>query len=134
MSRAIPEWVAKHDDQAIPERVMERVLKRQRNADGIPVCPLCNVVIRPGDGVDYDHETPLIDGGSHAESNLRAVHRKCHRLLTARQAQTRAEERSQFRAVYGIKRSGNGFATNRNGKFKKRMDGTVIPRTTRTTP
>lgn len=96
-------WVAKHDDQAIPETVKRHVLERQRNADGVPVCPCCGREIRPGDGVDFDHDTPLIDGGKHSEENLRAIHRKCHRLKTANEAHDRAKERSQFASAYGIK-------------------------------
>jgi 5-methylcytosine-specific restriction endonuclease McrA len=96
-------WVGKNHDAPIPETVKRRVLLRQRNARGVPVCPLCTREIIPGEGVDYDHEKPLIDEGEHSEENLRAIHRKCHRLKTAREAHDRAKERSQFAAVYGIK-------------------------------
>lgn len=108
MSRAIPEWVAKHDDQAIPEKVQLRCFERDKRR-----CFLCGNLIRPGDGLDFHHRTPLIDGGRHAESNLVPVHRKCHRLQTAREATERASIRATVKSQYGIRKpsrlSGPGF-------------------------
>jgi len=110
MSRAIESWVAKHDDQAIPDKVKRRVLDRQRNADGIPICPDCTNQIRPSQAIEYDHALPLIDGGKHSEENLRAIHQKpCHAIKTAREAHNRAEERAQMMGVYGLKKSKTPF-------------------------
>jgi len=125
VTRSLEPWVAKHDDQAIPDRVKIRVLKSQANADGIPICPCCTMPVRPSDAVDFDHETPLADGGKHAEVNLRAIHRKCHKLKTAREAQTRAEERSQFKAIYGLKE---------RKAWPSRPFASANPRHTATTP
>lgn len=99
MSRSVPEWVAKHDDQAIPDRVRLRVFERHGRC-----CAICGGGIRAGDGTDFDHETPLADGGEHRESNLRPVHRKCHRLKTAREAHERAKNRAKVAKAYGLRK------------------------------
>lgn len=96
--RTIPEWIARNDDQAIPDKVKWRVFNR----DG-RICPLCGLLIRADAAIDYHHKVPLADKGQHRESNLVAVHRKCHRLITAKEAHARAEERAQAMSVYGIK-------------------------------
>lgn len=101
MARSVPEWIAKHDDQSIPARVKLRVLEFYRRR-----CPICGCEIREGDGADFDHVTPLADGGEHREKNLRPVHRRCHRLLTARQAQERAISRTKVKASFGLNQPG----------------------------
>lgn len=108
MARAVPEWIGKTPNAAIPGRVKLRIANRQRPASGeLPICPCCGLPIRDGEGTDFDHEIPLIDGGIHAERNLRAVHRRCHRLKTAREAQERAEVRARQRSALGIRRPGS---------------------------
>jgi 5-methylcytosine-specific restriction endonuclease McrA len=100
MPRSIPEWIGRTDDSAIPEKVQLRVFEANERR-----CFLCGNLIRPGDGMDIHHKTPLIDGGRHAESNLVPVHRKCHRIQTAREAQERAEHRGTVKSHYGIRTS-----------------------------
>lgn len=115
-SRTSQPWVAKHDDQAIPESVKRHILERQMNAAGEVICTDCGNVIRPGQKKAFDHETPLADGGEHSEANLRAIHEKpCHAIKTVAEAKARTKARSQFAAVHGIKTSksamrGAGFA------------------------
>ena len=46
-------------------------------------CPLCGEKLGPLDGLDWDHETALALGGTDDETNLRAVHRACHRVKTS---------------------------------------------------
>lgn len=97
-------WVAKHDDQAIPETVQRHILERQMNADGLIICPDCGNPIRPGQKKAFDHFKPLADGGQHSEANLRAIHEKpCHAIKTVVEAKARTKARSQFAAVHGIK-------------------------------
>lgn len=114
MPRTIPEWQGRTDDSAVPDKVRERILMRQRNADGDVICPDCGNIIRPGHGVEFDHAVPLIDGGRHAEGNLRAIHRKpCHQLKSAREALARAEARAATLSHYGARgkrMQGRGFA------------------------
>lgn len=123
--RTIPPWVGRTDDAKIPERVRIRILERQRDELGRPICPECGLPIRPGDGAEFDHEVPLIDGGKHAESNLRAIHRRpCHANKTAAESTQRAENRATVKSHYGLKEPSRGFATNRNGDWKKKNERT----------
>lgn len=46
-------------------------------------CPLCGEKLGPLEGLDWDHETALALGGADDETNLRAVHRTCHRVKTS---------------------------------------------------
>jgi 5-methylcytosine-specific restriction endonuclease McrA len=106
-SRTAQGWVAKHDDQAIPESVQRHILERQMNADGLIICPDCGNPIRPGQKKAFDHQKPLADGGEHSEANLRAIHeRPCHAIKTVVEAKARTKARSQFAAVHGIKQAG----------------------------
>lgn len=98
MPRAVDEWVGKSGDAKIPDRVRIRVFERHGRR-----CALCGNEVKPGDGTDFDHAVPLADGGEHRETNLRPVHRKCHRLKTAREAQERASVRAVVAKTYGLK-------------------------------
>lgn len=65
MSRSVPEWIADHDDQAIPTRVLLRVF-------GSGDCKKCGRRLRPGHWA-ADHIIALVNGGEHRESNLQAL-------------------------------------------------------------
>jgi 5-methylcytosine-specific restriction enzyme A len=67
--------------------------------------------------VDYDHETALADGGKHSEANLRAKHRRCHKLKTAREAQDRAINGRKVAHHYGLKQPSRGFYRPPGTKF-----------------
>lgn len=127
MPRQIDEWIGKHDDAAIPARVKVRVLDRQRPAPReLPICPDCGMPIREGDGCEFDHAVPLIDGGRHAESNLRAIHTKCHRRKTAREAMERAEARTHVKKAFDLsKPRGRPLAGTRASGIRRRMSGKV---------
>jgi 5-methylcytosine-specific restriction enzyme A len=117
MPRSVPEWVGRTDDARVPDRVKLRILQRQRDEQGRPICPDCGMPIVPGSGVEFDHEIPLIDGGRHAELNLRAVHRRCHKAKTAREALLRAENRAMVKSHYGLKEPSRGFYKPEGVKF-----------------
>ena len=77
MSRATDEWIATHDDQAIPSRVKVRVFDR---CDGR--CVICTLKIVGGLLPAYDHAQALVNGGSHRESNLQLLCVPCHKVKT----------------------------------------------------
>jgi 5-methylcytosine-specific restriction enzyme A len=84
VTRAVNEWVADHDDQAIPPRVQLRVWERD---GGVCQCG-CGIKIN-GKPWQLDHRVALINGGSHRESNLQV-------MLTAHHAdKTRADVREK---------------------------------------
>lgn len=99
MSRSVPEWVAKHPDQAIPPRVKLRIWTR---AEGR--CHLTGRKILPSDAYDFDHIIALVNGGQHREANLAPALRDKHRAKTAEDVKAKAHgDRAAMRMV-GIKR------------------------------
>lgn len=73
MTRSTGEWIAKHDDQAIPPRVKLRIFERDNGA-----CHICKQPIKTGETWDADHVIALANGGRHAEANLAPAHKHCH--------------------------------------------------------
>ena len=47
-------------------------------------CDICGGVIAPDEGFDISHRIPLALDGADDESNMFPVHRKCHRVETAK--------------------------------------------------
>lgn len=64
----------RRDKRAVFARKRLRVLVRS------PLCSVCGMRA----SLEVDHIVPLAKGGSHDESNLRAVCRECHRKATRR--------------------------------------------------
>lgn len=75
--RAVPEWIGKTPDSAIPPRVRLRVFERHGG-----VCHLSGRKIRAGDLWECDHVRALINGGEHRESNLAPALKDAHREKT----------------------------------------------------
>lgn len=67
MTRTLPEWIATHDDAAIPPRVQNRVYMKHNG-----ICPKCSRVLVAGKWA-CDHIVALVNGGPHRESNLQPL-------------------------------------------------------------
>lgn len=65
MTRSVPEWVATHDDQAIPPRVRLRVFEREGGR-----CHRCGRKIGPADTWTIEHLIAISARGPHRESNM----------------------------------------------------------------
>ena len=65
MSRAVPEWVGKTDDTAVPPRVRLRVWDREQGK-----CHRCRRDIPTNDAWIIEHRHAIILGGANAEPNL----------------------------------------------------------------
>jgi 5-methylcytosine-specific restriction protein A len=78
--RAVPEWIGKTPDEAVPERVGLRIWRRQ---DGI--CGLSGAKINPGDKKELHHIKALAERGEHREANLIWVLSSAHQAETAEQ-------------------------------------------------
>jgi hypothetical protein len=65
------------------------------------VCPLCGEKLGK-EGIEYDHATPLALGGEDRPSNIRAVHRQCHRTKSSGKPATTAG--SDIHAIAKMKR------------------------------
>jgi len=101
------EWVGKTSLAEIPPSVKRRILDSQRpEPNALPICPCCGRPIRVDVTPEYDHRKPLADGGEHRETNLRAIHPRCHKRKTAKEAHERALARAAQMSAYGIDRRG----------------------------
>lgn len=115
MSRSVPEWIAKHDDDAIPRRVRVRVFERHGG-----ICHLSRRTIRVGEPWDCDHVLALINGGQHRESNLAPALRDKHREKTADDVREKAIVYRKKAKNLGLKKSGRTIPG-------RKFDGTPIP-------
>ena len=123
MPRKVAEWIGRNDDAMPPVSVFDRLYDKQGGKDAIT-----GVAFQPGDKVIRDHIVPLADGGKNEEANLQLILLDTHKPKTAAEATARAETRRMHEKHRGYVRKAPSFATNRNGRFKKRMDGTVVLR------
>lgn len=68
MSRSLPEWIGRNDDDPVPPRVRLRVLETfGRRCDPVGGC---GRHIYPGDKWTCDHKKAIINGGANRETNL----------------------------------------------------------------
>lgn len=119
MSRAVPEWIAKHDDQKVPPRVRMRIFDREGG-----ICHLTGLKIDPvRDAWDLDHKIPLILGGEHRESNLFPALRPAHRKKTAMEVAVKSKIARVRKKHLNIKpEKPSGFSK----RFKRKMNGEVV--------
>ena len=118
--RKVSEWIAKHDDQKVPAYVKLRVFNDHQG-----ICYLTGVKIRPGDEWDLEHIKALCNGGEHRESNLAPALRTAHKEKTAQDRGEKAKVDRLKKKHFGMSEKKRGFQTNKNGMFKKKLDGTV---------
>lgn len=125
MARSVAEWVGKNDDSAAPPRVVSRVIDRCDSR-----CHKCTrkIDIQGGETYTLEHLQAIINGGENRERNLGLT---CDNCLPSKNRADMAIKKKNTAVRYkarGIKPARNGFATNRNGLFKKKMDGSVVRR------
>jgi 5-methylcytosine-specific restriction protein A len=98
MSRSVPEWIGKTDDEKVPDRVKLRIWNRDEGH-----CHISGEKIYPGDDFELKHRVALILGGRHAESNLAFALTKYHRQKTADEMAIRAGNDARAKSHAGIK-------------------------------
>jgi 5-methylcytosine-specific restriction protein A len=112
--RSVPEWVAKHDDERVPDRVRLRIFDRCEGR-----CHISGRKIQTGEAWELDHIKALANGGEHRESNLAPALVKEHRKKTAIDRRLKAKTDRMRKKHLGMK-SGWTIAG-------RRFDGTPIP-------
>lgn len=123
MSRSVPEWVGRHDDQKVPDRVRLRIFDREGG-----ICHLTGEKIDPvRDAWDLDHKIALILGGGHRETNLFPAKREPHRRKTAVEVAVKAKIARTRKKHLGIAKPKSSLS---HPRFKKLMDGTVVDKRT----
>jgi 5-methylcytosine-specific restriction endonuclease McrA len=112
MTRAVPEWIGKTDDTAIPNRIRLRIY-------GNGICAKCGRKLRPGHW-DCDHVIALKNGGENRETNLQPLcNSPCHSNKTKQDV---AEKSRTYR-----KRSRHaGIKKRTTFRGWKRFDGTPV--------
>ena len=123
MSRAVDEWIGKTDDAAIPPRVRLRIFEAHGG-----ICHLTGRKIRPGDDWDCDHIIALCNGGEHRETNLAPAIREDHRAKTAEDVAQRAKDDRVRKKHLGIWKPKTVVPGSKASRWKKKADGTVVPR------
>ena len=119
MTRALPEWIGKHDDQKVPDRVRMRIFDRENG-----ICHITGNTIDPvRDAWDLDHRIPLILGGEHRETNLFPALQEPHRRKTAVEVKIKAKIARTRKKHLGIKpEKAGGFSK----RFKRKFNGDVV--------
>lgn len=121
MSRAVPEWIGKTDDSAIPPRVRLRVFEAHGG-----VCHLSGRRIQAGEPWDCDHIVALVNGGMHRESNLAPALRDKHRAKTADDVREKSIVRRKQMKFLGITpKKGRPMPGSKASGLRKRMNGEV---------
>lgn len=126
MTRSTETWVATHDDQSIPPRVRLRVFEREQGR-----CHRCRRKLGPSDRWSIEHMIALANGGRHAEDNMAISCAWCKPLKDAEDVAIKAKG-ARIRARHvGVKPDRPSFSTNRNARFKRKLNGTIVERTGR---
>lgn len=120
--RSIEEWKGRTDDTPVPPRVRDRIFLRHGG-----MCHLSGRKIRAGERWEVEHVIALCNGGKHIESNLAPALVGPHREKTANDRKIKARDDRIRKRHLGI-RGKSKFATNRDGPFKRKIDGTVVRR------
>lgn len=97
--REVSEWIATHDDQAVPPRVRLRIFQ---NANGL--CHLSGRKIRPGEAWELEHIIALCNGGEHRESNMAPALVAPHKIKTAADRRMKAKDDRVRKRHLGIKK------------------------------
>jgi hypothetical protein len=124
MSRAVPEWIGKTDDAAIPARVKDRIAQRSSDC-----CVKCTRKVGGSLRAEFDHATPLILGGEHRESNLQLLCHECHGAKTAIDVKIKAKvARVRKKLVLHERKPSRGFYDSK--RFKMKIGGGLVDRRT----
>lgn len=122
MTRSVEPWVGRDDDAVPPPRVRARVFLAK---DGR--CHKCHRKIQPGETWTLEHLIAIVNGGRNAEDNLDVTCDWCLPAKNAADAAIKKKSASVRAKHLGLKPK-TGFSTNRSGKWKRKMDGTVVRR------
>ena len=121
--RAVPEWIGKTPDSAIPARVKLRVFDRHRG-----ICQITGRKIMPGDKWDCDHIRAICNGGQNREFNLQPAILKAHRAKTREDVKQKAVSDRKRKKHLGIRTTKWPMPGSRDHWLKKPLNRNAIPR------
>lgn len=90
-------------------------------------CEDCGAKLFPGN-VEYDHVIPASEGGGNDLGNLQCLCRACHGVKTKQDVKDIARIRRVRDKNTGAARKRSKFPTSRDGKFKQKISGEIVPR------
>lgn len=123
--RAVPDWVGKSPDAAIPPRVKLRVFLR---FDCRCQCG-CNRIIAPGELWQCDHKEALINGGRHEETNLQPILVEHHKNKTKADVAEKAKTYRRRAKHVGIRKAPrHRWGYGKNDPLKKKVTGELVRR------
>lgn len=96
-------------------------------------CYLCGLPINlaRGDRMEVEHRIPIALGGADDHTNTLPAHAECHAQKTKADVRTIAKAKRVAKKHEGtFRQSRNAFATAKTGKFKQKLDGSLIDRAT----
>jgi 5-methylcytosine-specific restriction protein A len=121
MARALPEWIGKTANSAIPPRVKDRIAHK-----AVACCQKCRREVGGRLRAEFDHIIPLILGGENRETNLQLLCHECHKAKTQLDVKLKAK-------VARVRKRHLGFVAPRQ-KIKSRGFPTFKPQRTASRP
>lgn len=115
--------LGRHTGNHCRVRVRIRVFERHNG-----ICHISGRKIRPGDKWEIDHVIALVNGGENRETNLAPALADAHRAKTAQDVAQKAKDRRVRAKHLGIHKPRQTLPGSRGGKWKRKVDGTVVPR------
>ena len=94
------------------------------------MCHICGLPVDPvHERWELDHIIPLAAGGTDGDDNLAPAHSKCHLEKTLKDVERIAKAKRVRAKHLGTKTpTRNPMPCGRRSKWKRRFDGTVVPR------
>lgn len=92
------------------------------------ICCLCGQPINGVKEMWDEHLSPLWLNGDNKAENRAPAHVRCALVKTAGEAKTRAKIRKGAERHFGAHRAQRPMPCGRRSKWKKKMDGSVVPR------
>ncbi len=121
--RAVPEWIGKTPDSAIPARVKLRVFDRHRG-----ICQITGRKIMPGDKWDCDHIRAICNGGQNREFNLQPAIQKAHRSKSREDVAEKAKSDRIRKKHLGIRTAKRPMPGSKASKWKQKVGGEWVLR------
>lgn len=92
------------------------------------MCHICGQLIKVGEPWDVSHPIPLEMGGPDDDTNRKPAHRACHREHTSKVDAPMIAKAKRIHAKHIGARKPSRFPGSKDSPFKKKVDGTVVPR------
>lgn len=121
--RSVPEWIGATPDAKVPPRVRLRIFDAHNG-----ICHISGIKILGGQPWELEHIKALANGGEHRESNMAPALKDKHKAKTADDVAEKSAVATKRKKHLGIAKSRHPMPGGKGSRFKRKMDGTVVPR------